>query len=360
MARAKWNEGRLMETRTGRAAADAARISQALQANAHSTRCGLRHPSALDDGRPHTEHKVFANSVVTVGYVRCTANHPSFATRGHVFGYRFVFPRRNVWIHATGSRPFVSDPSIVEFYNDGDQFTRAVIDPLGDQTEWYQVGEADFRDLIRRYDPAAADSRRPLRFTHGPTDSRAYALQRTLFRGIATGRVIVPLEIEETVFAVLDSVLARAYESRRSPRDTHITRDERDIADRATAVLNGMTSTRASLATIARNTGVSVFHLSRIFRKVTGRTLANHHLHLRLFASLALLGESDMRIEEIATHYGFVGHSHYTSVFRRVFGLPPSTYRTLPTAPRRRATASVQGRRLHSSDKREGRRVGSL
>jgi AraC-like DNA-binding protein len=287
---------------------------------------------------------VFANSLVAVGYVRCAANHPSFAARAQVAGYRFVFPRRSVLIQATSSRRFVSDASVVEFYNDGDEFTRAVIDPLGDETEWYQVGDADLRDVVREYDPAAADSPRPFRFAHGPTDTRAYVLQRALFRALAAGRPREHLEIEETVFTVLDRVLARAYESRRRSRVVRITREERDITDRAKAVLGRMTSTRATLATIARATAVSVFHLSRVFRKVTGRTHAKHHLQLRLLASLTPLGESDAPIEEIANNHGFVGHSHYSSVFRRVFGVPPSTYRTLPTAPRRHAADTVLGR----------------
>ena len=310
----------------------------------HSTISGRHDLSASGAGSHQRERSVFANSLVAVGYVRCAADHPSFAIRAQVAGYRFVFPRRSVLIHATGSRRFVSDASVVEFYNDGDEFTRAVIDPLGDETEWYQVGDADLRDVVREHDPAAADSPRPFRFAHGPTDTRAYALQRALFRALAAGRAREHLEVEETVFTVLDRVLARAYESRRGARVVRITREERDIADRANAVLGRMTSTHATLATIARATGVSVFHLSRVFRKVTGRTLAKHHLQLRVLASLTPLGESDLRIEEIATNHGFVGHSHYSSVFRRVFGVAPSTYRTLPAGPRRHAADIVLGR----------------
>ena len=284
-----------------------------------------------------TEQQVFATTVVAAGYVRCAADHPSFASPGRVFGYRFVFPRRSVWIHPARSRRYVSDPSIVEFYNHGDEFSRTVIDPLGDDTEWYQVGEADLRDIIRRYDPAAADGLRPFRFAHGITDSPTYARQRTLFRRITTGRTTGNCEVEEAVFDVLDRVVARTYESRTATRDMVITREERDIADRAATVLSRVTSTHATLATIARATGVSVFHLSRIFRKVTGRTLATHHLHLRLLASLTPLVESGTTIGEIARSHGFAGHSHYTSVFRRAFGVSPSTYRTLPTTRRRRS-----------------------
>ena len=299
-----------------------------------------RNASELMD-TAETEGEVFTNSIVTIGYVRCAADHPCFKNPARVVGYRFVFPRHTVWIHATGSRRYVSDPSIVEYYNDGDEFTRAPIDPRGDHTAWYRLAEADVRDMVRRYQPAAADKLRPLRFAHGPTDGNSYARQRMLLRRIASGRATGDLEVEEAVFDVLDRVLARAYDASPGSPDRIVTRAEREIADRASAVLSGMTSTRTTLAAIGRATGVSVFHLSRTFRKVTGRTLAKHHLYLRLVASLTPLGESDASIDEIATSHGFAGHSHYSSMFRRMFGLAPSTYRHLKTSPRRRAVDSA-------------------
>ncbi|MBA2258540.1 MAG: helix-turn-helix transcriptional regulator [Acidobacteria bacterium] len=130
------------------------------------------------------------------------------------------------------------------------------------------------RDMIRQYEPAAAEKPRPLRFTHGPTDITAYVLQRMLFSRVGNGRASGTLEVEEAVFDILDRVLARAYEAKRGSRDTVITREDREIADRARTVLIRLTTTHVTLAAIGRQTGVSVFHLSRIFRKVTGRTLA--------------------------------------------------------------------------------------
>jgi len=95
-----------------------------------------------------------------------------------------------------------------------------------------------------------------------------------LFSRVGNGRASGTLEVEEAVFDILDRVLARAYEAKRGSRDTVITREDREIADRARTVLIRLTTTHVTLAAIGRQTGVSVFHLSRIFRKVTGRTLA--------------------------------------------------------------------------------------
>jgi AraC-like DNA-binding protein len=284
----------------------------------------------IDDEPILADREVFTGALVSVGYSRCAADHPAFAQRGRVSGHRFVFPKYGVWIQSRSIR-YVSDPCVVEYYNDGDEFVRRPLDHRGDRTHWYQVAEPLVRDVVRSHDPAAADCAQAFRFAHGPSDTRAYALQRALFHRIVTAYPVEDLEVEETVLALLECVVSQALGTRQAPVRC-ITRDERDIAHRAREVLAQMTTARTGLARIARETGVSVFHLSRVFRKVTGRTLARHHVQLRLLASLTPLIESDARIEDIATAHGFAGHSHYSSAFRRVFGVAPSTCRRLPHA----------------------------
>jgi AraC-like DNA-binding protein len=284
-----------------------------------------------------TEHDVFAGAAVTIGYVRCAVEDPAFHAPGRVRGHRLVFPCQSVWIRIGRSRRFLSDPGVVEYYNDGDEFSRQALDPRGDRTHWYEIAEADVRDCLRQYDRRAADADAPFRFTNGPTDSRAYLTQHALFRRLVSSDPPGELETSETVFDIFDRVVARAYRADAELRAQPITPDERDMADRAAAVLSQMTSARATVSAIGRAAGVSVFHLSRVFRKVTGATLAKHHLRLRLLASLTTLAESAASIEEVATTHGFAGHSHYTSVFRRTFGVTPSAYRRQPQASGRRA-----------------------
>jgi AraC-like DNA-binding protein len=295
-------------------------------------------PARGEDGATGAGCELFASEVVSVGYVRCAVDHPAFTRRALVSGHRLVFPRYGVWIQVGRTARYVSDASVVEYYNDGDQFSRVPLDPRGDRTEWYGVAEPILRDIVRRYDPAAADGPQPFRRTHGPTDSHACAIQRALCRRIVLGQPVDALEVEEAVLEILDQVLACAHARRRPPMGP-VTRNEREMAERASSVLSQRTTTRPGLSVIARESGVSVFHLSRVFRKVTGRTLAKHHLQLRLMASLDALLESGISIRDIAAHHGFAGHSHYSSVFRRVFGVAPSDFRRMPA----RALRSTMG-----------------
>jgi AraC-like DNA-binding protein len=281
------------------------------------------------------EREILAAGSIAIGDVRCRAGDRTFGRIGRVPAYRVVFPRQSVWIKTGRSRRYISDPTVVEYYNAGDEFAREPLDPRGDHTHWFEIGEAEVRDVLRQYDPPAAEAPLPFRFTHAPTDSRAYLIQRALFSRVLSSNRPGELAVAETVLDVFDRVVARAYQQEKTIRARPVTRDEREIAERAGAVLSQITSGRTPLAAISRSAGVSMFHLSRVFRKVTGATLAAHHRRLRLFASLEPLVESGAVIDDVAKAHGFTGHAHYTWLFRRVFGVTPSEFRRQPSRWRR-------------------------
>ncbi|HET9368731.1 MAG TPA: helix-turn-helix transcriptional regulator [Vicinamibacterales bacterium] len=291
-----------------------------------------------------TERELFATDMIAVGYDRCRVDDPLFTAPTAVGGFRVVFPCQSVWIRTCRSRPYVSDPSIVEFYNDGDEFCRRPLDPRGDSTYWYRINEADLRELLRRYDPAAAEVVSPFRFTHRPTDAAAYLAQRAVVRRLESGTAPDDLEVAEAVLHILDRVLRRACQVQSSGGSRAITRNELDIADRAAEALSRLPPGRATLPMISRAAGVSAFHLCRTFRKVTGQTLARHHLRLRLLASVSALVESRASLGEIATLHGFCSHAHYSSVFRQTFGVTPSAFRCRPTALTQFSTATPTAR----------------
>ncbi len=104
---------------------------------------------AYSDAEPIlADREVFTGPLVSVGYSRCAGDHPAFGKRGRVSGHRFVFPRYGVWIQSRSIR-YVSDPSVVEYYNDGDEFVRRPLDRRGDRTHWYRVAESVVRDIVR-------------------------------------------------------------------------------------------------------------------------------------------------------------------------------------------------------------------
>ena len=73
--------------------------------------------------------------------------------------------------------------------------------------------------------------------------------------------------------------------------------------------------------------GSSRFHLARTFRRVTGSSMHQYLISLRLRAALGLLEAGHRGISEVALAVGFSSHSHFSHVFRSVFGATPGEFR---------------------------------
>jgi AraC family transcriptional regulator len=88
-----------------------------------------------------------------------------------------------------------------------------------------------------------------------------------------------------------------------------------------------------SLEAIGSRCGASVFHLSRVFRAVTGTTVHRALTRVRLRAALLEIAEG-RDLTEVALAVGFSSHSHLSTAFYREYGLPPSRLRRAPTRAR--------------------------
>lgn len=82
-----------------------------------------------------------------------------------------------------------------------------------------------------------------------------------------------------------------------------------------------------SLAALSRQTGLSVFHLQRVFSATIGETPKQLTLRLRLEHAATLLITSDDSILDVALSCGFQSHEVFIRAFRRRFGVAPGAYR---------------------------------
>jgi AraC family transcriptional regulator len=83
-----------------------------------------------------------------------------------------------------------------------------------------------------------------------------------------------------------------------------------------------------SLAALADQAGLSVFHLHRVFSSVAGETPKQFTLRLRLARAAAMLVSTGDSILNVALGCGFRSHEAFCRAFRRRFGMTPSAYRT--------------------------------
>jgi AraC family transcriptional regulator len=265
------------------------------------------------------EKLLFASDTLAIGSHRLPAGDPRFETYGPTSGFFIVFPRNSTMLEYAGGDRFLSSPAVAPLYNRGQEYRRRKVSEEGDYCEWFALAPEVLRELVGRFDPAAADSDRPFRFSHVRVEPRDYLEQRAVVEQLATDAD--PLFVEEAMLNLFARLLARAYEGKA------VASDRTPKAEETAELLSRTFTANWSLARIAREVGSSPFHLARSFKRAMGTTIHQHRLVLRLHASLAMLRDSRGDISRVAHDLGFSDHSHFTAAFRRRFGVTPSKYR---------------------------------
>jgi AraC-like DNA-binding protein len=159
-------------------------------------------------------------------------------------------------------------------------------------------------------------------FAHGsrPIDGRAYLSHRRTLQRARQGNPD-PLAVEESGLAFLRLITnTRSSETRRQSGD-------RRYVDRARDIIARDFRRPLRLSSIAHAAGCSPFHLSRLFRSLTGMSLYRAVLVLRLREAFERLLDEDSTLSNIALEVGFASHSHLTDAFRAEYGCPPSEAR---------------------------------
>jgi len=79
-----------------------------------------------------------------------------------------------------------------------------------------------------------------------------------------------------------------------------------------------------TLSDIAAEVHCTPNYVCDIFKRRTGLSVHQYLTRLRLAAALQQLPDRGRSLSALAVGLGFSHHSHFTSAFRRMFGMPPS------------------------------------
>jgi AraC family transcriptional regulator len=113
----------------------------------------------------------------------------------------------------------------------------------------------------------------------------------------------------------------------------------------AIALMQADFGSKLTLGQLARATGLSAFHFSRLFRAVIGLTLCQYLWRYRLHRARLLLSVAGQApsIGEVAAECGFADQAHLCRRFRQAYGVNPLAFRrTQPqTASRFKKRASA-------------------
>ncbi len=82
-----------------------------------------------------------------------------------------------------------------------------------------------------------------------------------------------------------------------------------------------------TLYNIASVSGYSMWHASRLFKELTGKTPFDYIRSMRLSQAAINLRDHEHQVIDVAFDYLFDSHEGFTKAFTKEFGLNPSTYR---------------------------------
>ena len=115
-----------------------------------------------------------------------------------------------------------------------------------------------------------------------------------------------------------------------SRRTTAMSR--RRLVSDACEVLH-MSNHDIGLVDLADAVGCSPFHLSRVFREITGMTIPQYRRQLRVHEAVGYIAAGARDLAGIAAAVGFADHSHMTRSIVAQFGTTPSRLRELLREP---------------------------
>ncbi len=236
-----------------------------------------------------------------------------------------VLPRRGMWTKHSHGRSVLGDPTDAVFYHRGEEYQYDHHDEEGACT-YLIVARDTVRSVLRETHPAQADSVSPSLGLCCPVDGKAAMWHARLLPLARLG--LDALAIEELVLQIITR-LAKHSRMRlgfKPCTQTATDRRHRELAESALVLLSRTFRQSLSLAELARTMGATPYHLARVFRRVTGRSIHGHRHELRLRAALEPLLDG-VNTTDLALSLGFSSRSHFSDAFRREYGISPKDYR---------------------------------
>ena len=264
-------------------------------------------------------HSLLKSPSVTIRDVYCQGNRRHQGAEECATATELVFPYRGVYVRHLGHDQAVAEANQVLFFNATEGYRVSHPVPGGDASLSLAISEPQLRELapptFLRDSATLAFRQQRLRI-----DARAQALA-ALLRHSLRQNIAEALEAESLALTLVQRALG--------PRTTHAAGasiGRQRLVDRAKLVLASDLARRWTLAEVAAEVRGSPVYLTQVFQQVEGLPLYRYQLRLRLARALDLLAQYD-DLTALSLELGFSSHSHFSAVFREVYGRSPSEFR---------------------------------
>jgi AraC-like DNA-binding protein len=252
---------------------------------------------------------------VTLADVACR-HEPGRGSDGEYGGHHaLVFVRRGCFVRTADGVDAVLDPTVAYCLNPGDE--ERYDHPHADGDDCTSV-HLDAELVASLWGGEAALPQGPLR------TSPAIDFEHRLLLAAAR-RGADPDELVERAIALAAATLERREPRRVAAGRPATARARRALADGAREALAAAPG--RSLPELARDLAVSPHHLSRVFRALTGETIARHRMRLRTRSALERVAGGERDLARLAAELGFADQSHLNRVLRSETAHTPGALR---------------------------------
>lgn len=115
----------------------------------------------------------------------------------------------------------------------------------------------------------------------------------------------------------LERLINETYTSKSRPYA--VTRMMRYIEEHATSAFK--------VEDVARHVDLSVSRAAHLFKSTVGKTMIEYALEIRMSAAIDRMKYTSMTLEQIAEDCGFGAYPYFHKLFKKKYGIPPSSYR---------------------------------
>ncbi len=149
-----------------------------------------------------------------------------------------------------------------------------------------------------------------------------FKLGMRICRELRLNDSFTPLALDALTLEVITDMLRSTPSIRLRPPEW--LRRAKDILESS---VQSSVSGRMTLQVLADEIGIHPVHLSRVFRRHLGCSVADYLRNRQVGAAASRLAESEDSLASIAYSLGFADQSHFTRVFKEFKGATPKQYR---------------------------------
>jgi AraC-like DNA-binding protein len=261
-------------------------------------------------------HPVFVTDRLGIYDVACHHGSGRGQSVEYASGHAIVFVRRGWFVRAADGTESLLDPTLLYCINPGQEQRYDHPHDDGDDCTMVML-EPGLAASIFGGEPALPSTPVPT----CPQTDLDHRMLLAASRRISQDRD----ELLEQAITLVADVLEQAEPPRvASGRPTTLTA-RKALADGARELL--AEDPDASLTELAQTLAVSPHHLSRVFRSITGHSIARHRMRLRARTAAERLARGDDDLARLAADLGFADQSHLCRVLRSEIGTTPSALR---------------------------------